>query len=56
MAKLRDALESAVIVPSAEVTIPLRMDSDPFHRDELLTAFIFIQVILTRHYTVLPRI
>lgn len=46
----------AAPLPVAQIAIPVGMDDDCFHRGELLTAFIFKQVVLTHHHTVLTDI
>lgn len=48
----REVVRFAVALPFAKVTIPARMDDNPFHSDVLLTAFLHKQVILAHHHTV----
>lgn len=52
MTKLREGVWCVVTLPLAKVTSPPRMDGNPFYTDELLTAIILIQVILTCRHTV----
>lgn len=52
MATKRKNGQLVVIIPVAKVMIPPRMDNNPFYRNELLTAFYLIHVVLTCHNSV----
>lgn len=41
-----------VIIPVSKVVVPPRVDNNPFHTNELLTAFIHMHVVLTSHHLV----
>lgn len=52
MATKVKVLQFLVIIPVSKFVVPPGVDNNPFHRNELLTAFIHIHVVLTSHYLV----